>query len=161
MGEKGLARRGWLVKMGQKLYALTRDGRQVVRRVLLEEEEEPTGANVKAEPGHGEIRHRPARQQRGAEVRRKPQERFDFHGRLPFLGHCRKHERATPSRRAFNKCRRILAELDRSLADVDAELSTGRIITAGDVRILTHVHRYMEDRFDRHLNLLRTRAVKH
>ena len=34
MGEKGLARRGWLVKMGQKLYALTRDGRQVVRRLL-------------------------------------------------------------------------------------------------------------------------------
>ena len=34
MGEKGLARRGWLVKMGQKLYALTREGRQVVRRLL-------------------------------------------------------------------------------------------------------------------------------
>ncbi len=39
MGEKGLARRGWLVKMGQKMYALTRDGRQVVRACLLEEEE--------------------------------------------------------------------------------------------------------------------------
>src|SRR5215831_2701511 len=39
MGEKGLARRGWLVKMGQKLYALTREGRNVIRRVMLEEEE--------------------------------------------------------------------------------------------------------------------------
>src|SRR5205807_468685 len=39
MGEKGLARRGWLVKMGQKLYALTREGRQVVRRVLQQEDE--------------------------------------------------------------------------------------------------------------------------
>src|SRR2546423_15387007 len=47
MGEKGLARRGWLVKMGQKLYALTRDGKQVVQRVLLEEEEEAPGANIK------------------------------------------------------------------------------------------------------------------
>src|SRR5213080_4767464 len=47
MGEKGLARRGWLVKMGQKMYALTREGRQVVRRVLLEEEEETPGANIK------------------------------------------------------------------------------------------------------------------
>jgi hypothetical protein len=28
------------------------------------------------------------------------------------------------------------------------------------VRILTHVHRYMEDRFDRHLNLLKSRALK-
>src|SRR5580692_4285000 len=38
MGEKGLAKRGWLVKMGQKLYALTRDGRQVVRRLMHEDE---------------------------------------------------------------------------------------------------------------------------
>src|SRR3954465_5072734 len=44
MGEKGLARRGWLVKMGQKLYALTREGRGVIRRVmLLEEEAAPAG----------------------------------------------------------------------------------------------------------------------
>src|SRR5207247_562174 len=39
MGEKGLARRGWLVKMGQKMYALTREGRHVVRKVMMEEEE--------------------------------------------------------------------------------------------------------------------------
>src|SRR5207253_8967217 len=38
MGEKGLARRGWLVKMGQNMYALTREGRQVVRRVTLDDE---------------------------------------------------------------------------------------------------------------------------
>src|SRR5215813_10682532 len=33
MGERGLARRGWLSKVGQKLYALTREGRQAVRRL--------------------------------------------------------------------------------------------------------------------------------
>src|SRR5438309_4629500 len=32
MGEKGLPGRGWMVKVGQRLYALTRDGRQVVRK---------------------------------------------------------------------------------------------------------------------------------
>jgi hypothetical protein len=53
-----------------------------------------------------------------------------------------------------------LAELDRTLADADAELGTGRLLIASDIRFLTNVHRYMEDRFDRHLNLLRTRAVK-
>src|SRR5438105_15078027 len=45
MGEKGLARRGWLVKMGQKLYALTREGRQVVRRLLDEEGDEDADAD--------------------------------------------------------------------------------------------------------------------
>src|SRR5215468_252076 len=39
MGVKGLARRGWLVKMGQKLYALTREGRSIVRRVMQQEDE--------------------------------------------------------------------------------------------------------------------------
>src|SRR2546422_1200777 len=39
MGVKGLARRGWLVKMGQKLYALTRDGRSIVRKVLQQDDE--------------------------------------------------------------------------------------------------------------------------
>src|SRR6516225_2503817 len=34
MGEKGLARRGWLVKMGQKLYSLTSGGRHAVQRLL-------------------------------------------------------------------------------------------------------------------------------
>ena len=42
MGEKGLARKGWLAKMGQKLYSLTREGRNVVRR--LQQGEEPPAA---------------------------------------------------------------------------------------------------------------------
>src|SRR6516162_10126661 len=42
MGVKGLANRGWLVKMGQKLYSLTRDGREIVRHIL-EGGEPPAG----------------------------------------------------------------------------------------------------------------------
>ena len=53
-----------------------------------------------------------------------------------------------------------LAEMDRIFADADAEMSGGRVVTAGDIRVLTNIHRYMEDRFDRHLNLLRSRAAK-
>jgi hypothetical protein len=53
---------------------------------------------------------------------------------------------------------RQLAELDRVLADNDAELSSSRILTAGEIRNLTNIHRHMEDRFDRHLNLLRSRG---
>ena len=40
MGEKGLARRGWLTKMGQKLYSLSQEGRVAVRR-LLQGEDQP------------------------------------------------------------------------------------------------------------------------
>lgn len=34
MGERGLARRGWLVKVGQKLYNLSRQGKEEVKRIL-------------------------------------------------------------------------------------------------------------------------------
>src|SRR4029077_18642886 len=34
MGERGLAKRGWLVKVGQKLYNLSRQGKEEARRVL-------------------------------------------------------------------------------------------------------------------------------
>ena len=49
MGEKGLARRGWLNKVGQKLYALTREGRQMVRRLLGNEEAPPAPVQAPVE----------------------------------------------------------------------------------------------------------------
>src|SRR5262249_37029309 len=41
MGVKGLANRGWVVKRGQKLYSLTREGRQTVKHLLEGEEPAP------------------------------------------------------------------------------------------------------------------------
>src|SRR5947207_14713140 len=56
MGEKGLARRGWLVKMGQKMYALTREGRAVIRRVMMQEEEGAiNGAMIKLSRGQDRL----------------------------------------------------------------------------------------------------------
>src|SRR5579871_5055043 len=42
MGEKGLARRGWLIKMGQKLYSLSHEGRRAVRRLMQGEDQPET-----------------------------------------------------------------------------------------------------------------------
>ncbi len=157
MGEKGLARRGWLVKMGQKMYALTRDGRQVVRRVSLEDgETEAAGANVKL----------PREMEKfvnylldSSSVQKFEENRK---GDLTFADACRfwgvtENMKGSALDARVQQVQNNLADLDRTLADSDAELSTGRLLSAGDVRILTHVHRYMSDRFDRHLNLLRSR----
>ncbi len=157
MGEKGLARRGWLVKMGQKLYAMTREGRNVVRRVMLQEEEPPPEG----------IAHRLSR-----EHERFLKTLFDSSAVQKFEDN-RKHELSFADACRFwgvtenmhgdqldkrlEDMDRTLAELDRVLADVDAETSGSRVVTAGDVRVMTNIHRYMQDRFDRHLNLLRKR----
>ncbi len=160
MGEKGLARRGWLVKMGQKMYALTRDGRQVVRRVLLDEEEtEQPGANIKLSR---EMEKFVLSLLDSSSVQKFEENRK---GELTFADACRfwgitENTKGDALDARIQQVQTFLAELDRSLADADAELSTGRLLNAGDGRFLTNVHHYMKDRFDRHLNLLRSRAVR-
>jgi hypothetical protein len=157
MGEKGLARRGWLVKMGQKMYALTREGRQVVRRVMLQEEEPtPDGAAVKL-----------SRDQERfvlALLDSSAVQKFEENRKneLTFADACRfwgitENMKGEALDERIEMLQRSLSEFDRLFADSDAQLSNGRIVTAGDIRVLTNIHRYMEDKFDRHLNLLRAR----
>ena len=160
MGEKGLARRGWLVKMGQKMYALTREGRQVVRRVTLEEED----------PGPSTMVRLSREQEKfmlglldSSAVQKFEENRK---GELTFGDACRfwgitENMKGDALDGRIEQFGQYLAELDRLFADADSELSNGRIVTAGDVRVLSNIHRYMEDRFDRHLNLLRSRSGKH
>lgn len=159
MGEKGLARRGWLVKMGQKLYALTRDGRQVVRRVTLQEgeEEQPsTNNNVRLSRDMEKfvIGLLDSTAVQKFEDHKKSDLNFADASRFWGISDNTKGKALDGKLQQFEN---QLSELDRSLSEHDALLSTGRALTGGDVRFLTNIHRYMEDRFDRHLNLLRTR----
>jgi hypothetical protein len=58
----------------------------------------------------------------------------------------------------LDRIRSTLADVDRSLGSSSAELSNGRSISREDMTLLTAVHDYLEDRFSRHLSLLRNRA---
>jgi hypothetical protein len=155
MGEKGLARRGWLVKMGKKEYALTREGRRVLARLLQQEEPEPD------------------------KTIRLPRDRERFlvnlldSTALRKMEEGRKQELTSADAWRFwditqnlrgdavdehlGRVERFLRELEHDLAQADVELSGGRVLTAGDVRVLSNVHRYMVDRFAQHLKLLRNR----
>ena len=148
MGERGLARRGWLSKMGQKLYALTREGRNVIRRVMMEEEEDAPAGSV---------------QRMSREHERFLKVLFDSSAVQKFEDN-RKHELSFADACRFwsitenmkgelldeklEDMNTTLAELDRILADVDAEMSGGRVVTAGEIRVMTNIHRYMQDRFN-------------
>ena len=161
MGEKGLARRGWFVKMGQKMYALTREGRQVVRKVMLQDEE-PTTDN-------GSLLKLPREQERFVLVLLDSSavQKFEENRKteLAFADACRfwgitENMKGDLLDAKIHQVHAQLSELDRTFADADAQLSNGRVITAGDIRVLTNIHRDMEDRFDRHLNLLRARPAR-
>jgi hypothetical protein len=160
MGVKGLANKGWLLKMGQKLYTLSRDGRQVVRNLLHAGEPEAAAPEVQKVT--------------------RDQEKFLLHlfgttavqkyeeGRkqdLTFADASRfwnitesVHGEALNSR--LHQLRANLAEVDRIVSKGPSELSNGRVITLDDIALLSDIHAYLEERFSRHLTLLRNRAGK-
>jgi hypothetical protein len=159
MGEKGLARRGWLVKMGQKMYALTREGRQVVRRVTLDDEDPGPSSMVKLSRDQEKFV--------SGLLESSAVQKFEENrkGELTFADACRywgitENMKGEALDGKLEQFEHLLAELDRVFADADSVLSNGRAVSAGEVRVLSNIHRYMEDRFDRHLNLLRSRVGK-
>jgi hypothetical protein len=160
MGVKGLARRGWLVKMGQKLYALTREGRGIVRKVLQQDDEPvPAGGTIKLNRDQEKfvlgLLDTSAVQK--FEENRKAELTFADACRFWSITETMKGDQLDAKLQQFEDS---LKELDRTLASGDAEVTGGRVITAGDLRVITNIHRYMEDRFGRHLNLLRSRAPR-
>lgn len=157
MGEKGLARRGLLVKTGQKMYALTREGRQVIRRVTLQEEE-PAPAKLQR---LGRDHERFLTQLFDSTAVQKFEE--NRKGELTFGDACRfwsitENMKGEVLDTKLSYAGKALADLDRLLTDGDAQLSSGRVVTAGDLRALANIHRFMQDRFERHLNVLRGRS---
>ena len=164
MGEKGLARKGWLAKMGQKLYSLTRDGRNVVRRLQ-----------------QGEAPQSPAPTAGSTVSLTRDQERFLqglFAGsawnkyregrksELTFADACRfwgitesMHGEALDTR--MEQLRIDLTGIEVRIAQGAARRSDdGRSVTPEEVGILLDTHAFLEGRFSRHLNLQRTRDAK-
>ena len=159
MGEKGLARRGWLNKMGQKLYALTREGRQLVRRLRNDEPAPAPTDNVKLPRDQDKL----LQTFFASTAVRKYQD-----GRkqeLTFADACRFWSITENSQGAALDAR--LAEVRTALADVErmvgrgkTVLSDGRHLTGDDANMLCDLHLHLEDRFSRHLTLLRNRLAR-
>ncbi len=159
MGEKGLARRGWLNKVGQKLYALTREGRQMLRRLR---QEEPAAAPAPTETVAMPRDHDKLLQTLYAtSALRKYQEGHKQD--LTFADACRfwsiTENLAGPALDArLLAVRAALAEIERTVRKGQAVLSDGRAFGFDDANLFNDLHLYLEDRFSRHLTLLRNRA---
>jgi hypothetical protein len=160
MGVKGLARRGWLAKMGQKLYTLTREGNTVVRRLLQGGEPEAI-----AEPDT-----KLSREQEkfllslfGSSAAQKYEEGLKQD--ITFADACRfwgisesMHGEAIDAR--IDRFRAGLADLNRVLARSEAVLSNGRSVSVEDLGQLSQINDQLRERFGRHLSLLKSRASR-
>ena len=160
MGEKGLARKGWLAKMGQKLYSLTREGRGVVRRLQ-----------------HGESPQPPPPPSSGPSLTRDQEKylqnlfscsawhkyRENRKPELTFADACRfwgitdsMHGDALDAK--LEQLRIELTGVEVRLGAGNAVLSDGRSVTPEEIGSLLDTHAFLEGRFARHLNLLRSRG---
>jgi hypothetical protein len=159
MGEKGLARRGWLTKEGQKLYSLTREGRDTVRSLLAGEEEEPAPPAVKL-----------SREQEKfllALLNGSALEKFQqgLKLELTFADACRfrgvtDNLRGEAVDARLERLRSGISDAERVLGDNDVELSNGRSVSKEEMRLLRKVDDYLMERFSRHLTLLRNRVER-
>lgn len=161
MGEKGLARRGWLAKMGQKLYSLTRDGRQVVRRLVQEEDEAPPGPPPPTRLSRDQEKF--LLNLLGSPAFEKFQQGLKLE--LTFPDACKywgitENLRGDALDARLDRFRTGLTEIDRIVGSTAADLSTGRSISPEEIRQLHKVDDYLNERFSRHLSLLKNRSEK-
>ncbi len=161
MGEKGLPRRGWMTKVGQKLYTLTRDGRQIVRK-LLQGEETPPLTSKRSLPRFSREQDlllqgllassAYAKHRQGREVEWTFSEACKFWSMGERLGS------AVDAR--LDEIQKHLTEIERCLASGPQTLGNGREVSAAEVGVLCDLHHQLEQRFGRHLALLRSRAER-
>jgi hypothetical protein len=159
MGERGLARRGWLAKVGQKLYSLTREGRQAVRR--LKAEDPPPAATGPIKLSREQERFLQASLASSALSKfREGQEReLTFADACRFWGITENLTGETLTRR-LEQVREELAGLDRQLGLGHCVLTGGRSVAGEDISLLGDLHAHLEQRFRRHLNLLLHRVAR-
>jgi len=158
MGERGLTRRGWLSKMGQKLYALTREGKQVVVRLQSGGESPSPGQSQPIKLARDQERYLLGLLDSSAVQKFEEglKDELTFADASRFWGTEDLRGDAVSAR--LDRIQATLTDVDRALGAGTIELSNGRSVSREDISLLTAVHEYLEDRFSRHLTLLRTRA---
>lgn len=164
MGEKGLARRGWLAKMGQKLYSLTRKGREEVQHLEGGGSKATKASAERAKPSRSKI---PRDQEKylmslfSAAAVKRYQEGFKrditFADACKFWGITENLQGEELTHR-LDKVTATLAELERLVGAGSVELSNGRSISQEDLESLAEVNDYLKEQFSRHLSLLRNRS---
>ena len=162
MGEKGLARRGWLVKMGQKLYSLSHEGRRTVRRLLQGEDQPETIKSdrpLKLSKEHDKLLQGLFAASAYEKFREGRKQELTFADACRFWGITENLSSEALDAR-LDHLRAALAEIEQQVGLSSANLSDGHSITLDDLTQLCDIHNHLLQRFGRHLTLLRNRALK-
>ena len=160
MGRRGLTNRGWFVKVDQKKYELTREGRQVARRILKPGEaceEEPATRELTEDQDH--LLQRLLGSSAADKVQQDPALPLTFADACRFWNITDSLQTEDLDNR-LQQVETQLGEIDRVLGTAAARLRDGRTVLPDDVSFLGDLNSALVQRFNRHLNLLRHRTGK-
>lgn len=166
MGEKGLARRGWLTKVGQKLYTLSKMGRDEVKRLTKTEDgvvEEAAAPVVEEETKAPKV----SRDQEKLvtrlfsatavlRFREGLRQYITFRDACAFWG-VADITLTDAVRDASVRVPALLEGLEPLLTTGSIDLNSGRKLSKDDVKLFLTVHAFLKEQFARHLSLPKAR----
>jgi hypothetical protein len=160
MGEKGLPKRGYLSKVGQKLYSLTTEGRELARHLREGTTPPPPPRPVKpVEPVISRPQDLLLQAMLATPVwtkwRQGRSDDWTFTEAMRFWNMGERQGKAVDDH--ITDLRQQLSALETALQDAPAQLGNGRTVTREEIAALAEVHETLMNRFARHLSLLRSR----
>jgi hypothetical protein len=161
MGERGLAKRGWLVKVGPKLYNLSRQGNEEARRIL-----EGDDSPLPKRRALAAIRvPKDLEQQLVCLFTTTAFRRYEegMKREITYRDACQFWSLSDSATGSYVDA--VLAQTPATLAAVEQlligdsiDLSNGQSVNTADLKALGGVHRWMTEQFARNLNQQRERG---
>jgi hypothetical protein len=160
MGERGLARRGWLVKVGQKLYNLSRQGKEEARRVLAGDDSPlPKRRALAKIQVPKELEQQLVTMFTTTAFRRYEEgmkREITYKDACKFWG-LTESAHGDAVDQTLAKVPAALAAVEQLLIGDSIELTNGQSVSHADLKSLAAVHRFLSDQFGRNLNQQRER----
>lgn len=163
MGERGLARQGWLNKEGVKIYTLSEKGRKEAERIVRGDEAppkpKPDRTRASASKAHREIEKFILRITTTTAVRRfRTGAKFEitFRDAASFWG-VNDPTDLLAVRRAAATIPDDLARAQELFHGNKLVLSNGQLVTLDEMKMIGEVHAFLTDQFARQLDLSRVR----
>lgn len=160
MGERGLARRGWLMKVGQKLYNLSRQGKEEALRVLAGDDSPLPKRRALAKIQVPKDLEQLLKAMFNTTAYRRyvdgMKREITYRDAIRFWGLAESaHGEAVD--KTINKVPEALTQVEALLIGETVELSDGQSVSQADLKSLAAVHRFLAEQFSRNLSQQRER----
>ena len=161
MGERGLAKRGWLVKVGPKLYSLSKQGKEEARRVLAGDDSPAPKRRALAQIKLPKDVERQLLDVMISTAYRRYQENMkreiNFKDASKFWG-LPENAIGAGVDEALSRIPKLIDTVEQLLIGESVELSNGQSVSQAQLNSLKSAHRYLTEQFTRHLAQMRERT---